>query len=119
MPPSTPKLIDINKQYTADGQEVKIIDITSHEVTFATKTPMGDWYCSTRDLYGRTSCPWHKDLVEVPETKKLDVWVNVYPDAISTPNAYFDRTTADRHAGISRIACVHVVQDYKVGEGLS
>lgn len=55
------------------------------------------------------------DLINVPEKRTLDVWVNIYPDGA----AYWaNRDDADTCAVKDRIACVHIVKEYTVGEGL-
>jgi len=56
------------------------------------------------------------DLVNIPEKKELDVWVNVYSNFSS---AYCSRSEADRNSSPTRIACVHVTQEFTEGEGLS
>lgn len=48
------------------------------------------------------------------ERKKVEAWVNFYPDRIG--GAYGLRETADRFAANDRIACLHV-EGYE-GDGL-
>lgn len=102
-----------------DGQEVKLLCFTDRRVHFAVQTPTGGWYCSFRDLYGFGGSQWLHPLVEVPETKKLDVWLNVHSQHPCDIYVYSSKAIADSYAAPSRLACVHVVLDYKVGEGLS
>jgi hypothetical protein len=54
------------------------------------------------------------DLVNVPGT--LDTWVNIYQDGAAS--YWSNRDYADACAVKGRIACVHIVQEYTVGEGL-
>jgi len=58
-----------------------------------------------------------QDLVNVPEKRTLDVWLNRYPQYIC-PFAYPSEADADRGAGPDRIDCVHTVREYVVGEGM-
>lgn len=53
----------------------------------------------------------------IPETRDLDVWVNIYPD-YSEYVIHTSKTKADFAATQNRIACVHIKKTYKVGEGL-
>ena len=53
----------------------------------------------------------------IPETRDLDVWVNIYPD-YSMYVIHTSKTKADFAATQNRIACVHIKKTYKVGEGL-
>lgn len=75
-------------------------------------------YCRT----WRTTGEWdtysgrhYLDLINVPEKRTMDMWVNIYPDAASY---WANRDDADTCAVKSRLACVHIVQEYAVGEGL-
>jgi hypothetical protein len=51
------------------------------------------------------------DLIQVPEKKTLDVWINIYP---TRHRSHATRKIADDCADFDRIACVHVVQEYTV-----
>ena len=53
----------------------------------------------------------------IPETRDLDVWVNIYPD-YSMYVIHTSKTKADFAATQNRTACVHIKKTYKVGEGL-
>lgn len=55
------------------------------------------------------------DIINVPETRTLDFWVNINQGG--GHEAYSSKTDADEGAGEERIACIHVVQEYAVGEG--
>jgi len=56
------------------------------------------------------------DVINVPEKRVYERWVNIAPDgtasASSTPGG------AETYADHDRIACIHVRQEYEVGEGL-
>ena len=123
------KPLDPSKQYTLDGMPVKILGTRQpRAATFATliaavQDSEGHWHLMDRQLDG-TAFPWAsvhaKDIIEVPETKKLDFWINVYPHGPGFQHrsrAQAQDESADRP--YTRIACLHVVREYKVGEGLS
>ena len=119
------KPLDPSKQYTLDGMPVKILGTRQpRAATFATliaavQDSEGHWHIVDRQLDG-TAFPWAsvhaKDIIEAPETQKLDIWVNTYRNGAA--HAYHERAHANLMAGDGRLACVHVVREYKVGEGL-
>ena len=57
------------------------------------------------------------DLINVPEKRTLDFWVNIYPQPRQA-YLYASKADADIYTGSDRIDCVHIVQEYVVGEGL-
>jgi len=55
------------------------------------------------------------DIINIPEKRKLEMWVNVYDDNGYTSHCnkhYADLLKA------KRIACLHIVREYEEGEGL-
>ena len=54
-------------------------------------------------------------LFNAPEKRTLDYWVNIYP---KSGTFYSSKESADRFHDPERIACVHIVQEFTVGEGL-
>jgi hypothetical protein len=61
------------------------------------------------------------DLINVPEERVLEGWVNIYPYSATSQEKftlYKSKHMADREASISRIDCIHITRTYKVGEGL-
>ena len=60
------------------------------------------------------------DLINIPEERELNVWLNVYPDGQPYQHGFLHDTRrgADNSATSDRIACVHIKQKYVVGEGL-
>ena len=56
------------------------------------------------------------DLVNVPETRTVKGWFNVWPTHIGHSHLY--RAVADRLATPDRIACIEREITYTVGEGL-
>ena len=117
------KPLDPTKQYTLDGMPVKILGTNGNTLYAAVHDYQGYWHIVDRRLDG-TAGPWASSasnpILEVPETKKLDVWVNVYRDSGAGVACHSSRSAADLGCmgNINRIACVHIVQEYKVGEGL-
>ena len=59
--------------------------------------------------------PW--DLVNIPEEREVEFWVNVYRDRIASP--CLSKNQADGYADTGRIACLHFKRKFTVGEGLS
>lgn len=68
----------------------------------------GQW-----NTYGDSYC---LDLINVPEKRTMDMYVNIYPDGAAS--YWASKVMADQRADKSRIACVHIAQEYTVGEGL-
>ena len=73
----------------------------------------------TTDLGLKQVLFWDAIKIEAPPRPKLKVkkvlegWVNVYPAS----SAWHDtKGDAEHEAGKSRIACVHIVQEYEVEE---
>jgi len=56
------------------------------------------------------------DLIKPPVVRVYDAWVNMYPNGVI--GAYATRDSADSCATASRIACLHIRQEYEEGEGL-
>jgi len=60
------------------------------------------------------------DLINIPEKRKLEMWVNVYggKDFCHPSVGHYSKTKADESASNGRIACLHIVREYEEGEGL-
>jgi hypothetical protein len=60
------------------------------------------------------------DIVEIikPEKLVLEGWLNVYSDGVRGNGPYPSKEYADRVGNSGRIACLHIRQEYKRGEGL-
>jgi hypothetical protein len=54
------------------------------------------------------------DLINIPEKKTVEFWVNVYPNSLIIHER---KKQADIHA-FDRTACLHIVWEYVEGEGL-
>ena len=116
------KTLDPSKQYTLDGMPVKILGTKGPTLHAAAQDSQGHWHLVERQLDG-AAWPWcssaTKPILEVPKTEKLDFWINVYPHGPGFQHqsmAQAQYESADRP--YPRIACLHIVQEYKVGEGL-
>lgn len=58
----------------------------------------------------------YKDLVNIPEKRIYERWVNTYPSG--REETYQSRRHADSYAGVDRVACLHIQREYVKGEGL-
>lgn len=117
-------MIDKNKTYrTRGGHEVRIYATDGggeYPVHGVTKLN-GEW--SFNDW---TECGGHEvevdesefDLIEVKPRIKREVWVNVYPEWLSSDIAWPSKKNADKGAAPDRIACVRLTIDCEEGEGL-
>ena len=112
-------MIDINKKYqTRGGQKVRIYctdgggDYPVHGATLS----RGKWYAVQWTGNGNGRCADDAlDLIEVPETIEIDVWLNVFDDGLVTQ--WRSKEEADKQA-FSRIACIHLQRTVTKGEGL-
>ncbi|MBA2307271.1 hypothetical protein H0W26_04015 [Candidatus Dependentiae bacterium] len=57
------------------------------------------------------------DLINMPEKRVLDIWVSLHSDEGSVL-VYPAKDLAERWARTDRTSCVHIVQEYVVGEGM-
>jgi hypothetical protein len=76
------------------------------------------WQTSTWDTRGRWSLDGveHRlDLIEVKPVRVFERWVNVYRCGLYTWHSR--RYVADQFAA-DRIACLHIRQEYREGDGL-
>lgn len=105
---------------TESGHDVRILMTDGggpFPVVGAYYTPQeGVWTSHHWREYGETD--WFlMSLIEKPQIRVYERWVNVYEDFAETfmsrKAADLDTTRAD-----SRIACIHIRQEYTVGEGL-
>lgn len=113
--------IELGKQYrTCAGQEVRIYAVDGDKETpvhGAVLTKHG-WKVNSWALDGRW-CPNMTDAVDLVEVRpriKREVWLNVYPHRIGSPNS--TEGYAKAHRGADAIACVRVEIDVEEGHGL-
>lgn len=110
---------DINKPFkTRDGRNVHLYSKNAngpfpiHGVVDGNYAPYG-W---RKD----GTFTWHQnhplDLVNMPERRKVKVWINVYPPGLYACHGL--REEADNKAAADRIACIEREIEYTVGEGL-
>ena len=75
----------------------------------------------TSSLDGKDVLIWNEykafPFENIPETRDLDVWINIYPDSLGEV-CHPSKEAADGLAAYNRIACIHLRKTYKVGEGL-
>ena len=117
-------MIEMGKEYrTREGKPVRLYTVNGAN---ASQPIVGErfvhadvWGVSTWDTQGRyiNGGTEHKfDLVEVKPVRVFERWVNVHPEGIytwhQTPQQAYD------HAA-DRIACLHIRQEYREGDGLS
>jgi len=74
---------------------------------------MTSW--DSRGIYGNSASAF--DLVNIPQHRTLDVWVNVLEEGFGYP------TKEAAHAAVQRnrwksIACLHIIREFEEGEGL-
>ncbi len=116
-------MIDINKKYqTRDGREVKIYaiydvrgDYCVHGAVLAKNGWSSASWTSEGDYWGGDKNDL--DLIEVKEKRVYERWVNVLNFG-GFASTYLTKREADKDAPPSRIACIHIRQEYEEGEGL-
>jgi hypothetical protein len=116
-------MIDINKKYrTRDGREVRIYATDGGGPCPVHGAIKNDdvWQCtnwlSNGLNYGNSK--QFADIIEVKPRIQRTMWVNVYPNPISTGAAHLSKKIADQNAMSDRLACVKVEIDCEEGEGL-
>jgi hypothetical protein len=122
-------MIDLTKPVqTRDGDEARIYAQDGGgewPVHGAVKGECG-WESATWTAAGRyyedgAHQEYERDLVNIPERRRLTGWVNVYDyDATGVDNkVHLSRHNADARADkAARIACVPIDLEYTVGQGL-
>jgi hypothetical protein len=58
-----------------------------------------------------------RGLINIPETKKIKFWVNVYPEGIDHCMFHLNKEEAERNKK-GRFACIEIEREVKEGEGL-
>lgn len=116
-------MIELGKEYTTrDGKRVVILATNgrgAYPVVGQILQRDGEWdhntWTANGNFYSDTSVRTD-DLIEVKPVRVFERWVNIY--ANGTTPCHSMRQDADRNAGKDRIACLHIRQEYKEGEGL-
>ena len=113
--------IELGKQYqTRDGREVRIYAVDGEAffpIHGAVKS-MGVWYVSNWSAAGSHQHNAGYNLIEIKPKRKIEFWVNVYPDGRFSALSHRTRESADADANSYRIACIHFTREYEEGEGL-
>jgi hypothetical protein len=115
--------LDLSKPYrTRDGREAwATVDPNGILVGWIrTQVGIGDdreaqlWFSDGRAEYSRLQSS--EDLVNIPETITVKVWINMYP--VQAGMLYASREAADRYSTPARTACIEREITFTVGEGL-
>lgn len=114
--------LDITKPLqTHDGRPVRFLcldHLSEWPIIALIMRKDGTEFISRCALDGDSDGPSVQDLVNVPEKRVLDVWLNRYPRYIC-PFVYASKADADLGAGPNRDACIRIVREYVVGEGMT
>ncbi len=117
------KPLDLTKpvQYR-NGDAAKIIysearfDYRGIKQPIVSEHPSGSLYHHNLDgSFHSSSMPNHLDLINTPEKRTVEFWMNVYPSHVGA--GFTAKSVADT-VGSARIACLHIVREFTVGEGL-
>jgi hypothetical protein len=113
-------VIEMGKEYrTRDGRSVRVHTTTAQcnlGPVIGEYETGGNWVLEVWDERGRTrSVSTDLDLIEVKPVRVFERWVNVYRCGLYTWHSR--RYVADQFAA-DRIACLHIRQEYKEGDGL-
>ncbi len=73
----------------------------------------------TKDGCAYRNVPLPHDLINVPEKRTLDIWVNIYSDEDDIATCFPSVALARKWAHRDRVSCVHIVHEYVVGEGMT
>jgi len=94
----------------------------------ATWGPDGRLYGWRISEYGPGFCVWESDgthsnglrfadLINIPQHRTLDVWVNVLEEGFGYPTKEAAHAAVQRN-GWKSIACLHIIREFEEGEGL-
>ena len=116
-------MIEMGKEYrTRDGREVVILATNGrgpYPIVGQILNPSGEWRHINWSNDGRIihdSNIRDGDLIEVKPVRVFERWLNVGASGIVM--AYGSRSDADLANDDWRIACLHIRQEYKEGDGL-
>jgi hypothetical protein len=116
-------VIEMGKEYrTRDGRPVRVHTTTAQcnlGPVIGEYESGGSWVLEAWDRGGVTTLANpNLDLIEVKPVRVYERWVNVHHDGSSS--SYRKREDADAFATeMGRIACLHIRQEYREGDGLS
>jgi hypothetical protein len=115
-------VIEMGKEYrTRDGYEVVIL-ATNGRGLYSVVGQINDgvdwvhenWTADGTVFIDRRYSP--RDLIEVKPVRVLEGWFNA--DKAGVAGFFSSRENADQFACDSRIACLHIRQEYTEGDGL-
>jgi hypothetical protein len=117
-------VIEMGKEYrTRDGSPVRLYTVQGANVSqpiVGERFVYADvWHTSTWDTQGRWThegAEHRFDLIEVKPVRVFERWVNVHPEGIYT---WHQTPQQARDHAADRIACLHIRQEYREGDGLS
>ena len=111
--------IELGKQYqTRDGREVRIyaVDGSVFKPVHGAIKCLDGWCPYNWSANGEHPTGDNCDLIEIKPKRKIEFWVNVYPNAkFST---WFNEVNANVYADSDRLALLHFTREYEEGEGL-
>lgn len=116
--------LDLEKPVqTRDG---RVVEIINHKMRGAQPIAgyVGDceqlyYWSASGSYYGNEQKPCNTDLINIPEKRTVEFWVNVYAAGVIDGNPCWNsREKADDCAGSSRIDCLYFRREFNVGEGL-
>ena len=117
-------MIELGKEYkTRDGREVVILATNGrgkYPIIGQILNKNGEWelHTWTADGFAYSNCSLSLgDLIEVKPTRVFERWLNVYANEVITTHC--SRAMADVNSAKARIACLHIRQEYREGDGLS
>ena len=117
-------MIEMGKEYkTRDGREVVILATNGrgpYPIVGQILKPSGEWRHANWSNDGRIihdSNSRDGDLIEVKPVRVYERWVNVHHDGSSSCFITCEDAAAFA-TKMGRIACLHIRQEYKEGDGL-
>jgi len=113
-------VIEMGKEYrTRDGRAVRVLTTTAQcslGPVIGEYESLGQWVLEAWDAGGVTQpANANLDLIEVKPVRVFERWVNVYE---SFAELHTTKIQADRACAPGRIACLHIRQEYRKGDGL-
>jgi hypothetical protein len=102
---------------TRDGRKVVILDVFEGRI-FGRYLVSCDnrWRAASWSIDGKSDYCQPADLVNVPEKRLLDVWINVWSNTMFLHES--KESAQSKRGGEQPIACLHITREYTVGEGL-
>jgi hypothetical protein len=116
---NSPQKLDFTKPITTrDGRKVRILCTDGPKETYPVIGVIDgfeDISLWTIDGLG-SMCLKSSDLINSPQKRMVEFWVNVYPDRVCIK--WDTKEQADKYEGVNRIACLYFTREITEGEGL-